>query len=121
MSVTRSNVEVVPSGNFCHPASLGPAVALVLNQISCTVMYAWEYCAGTFAVADTLVRVSHAPSARQLAKKSAMRDENAIVEALNIMVNPVFARAFVRTMIPLSPRFNVCSEGRQPCDARHRR
>jgi hypothetical protein len=53
--LARSIVTGVPSGNLFHAVSSGPAVALVLNQISLTETKVCEYCAGTLPVADTLV------------------------------------------------------------------
>jgi hypothetical protein len=55
----RSTVTGVLSGNLIQSVSSGPAVALVLNQISWTDTKTCEYCAGTLPVADTLVLGEH--------------------------------------------------------------
>src|SRR5258708_34315953 len=63
VSVTRSTVTGVDSGNFFQPASSGPALALALNHTACAVTYTCVYSAGLLPVADRLVRVEQPASA----------------------------------------------------------
>src|SRR5215469_13401451 len=61
-TATRSTVLGFDSENFVQPPSSTPAVELVLNHTSCTVIHTCEYCAGVLPVADTSVRVEQPPS-----------------------------------------------------------
>src|SRR5215472_446014 len=62
---TRSRVLGVESVNFRQPPSSVPAVELLLNQTSDTVIHTCEYCAGVLPVSDTSVRAEHAARRRQ--------------------------------------------------------